>query len=137
MAEKYESSRRIELNPLDTFSVFEHFVFFYINYKVNFERVLKIEHPVKQKFQLTYLREMADRVTVDHGFAQFYTAVLEEKNGNYEEAQNRIALTEKALAESAYWRDKFAAFDVYSQLEDLKSKLNRKSAWGRPRGYLG
>jgi hypothetical protein len=81
---------------------------------------------VKREIQLRYLRDIADRVTSDHAFAHFYTAVLEEKSDNYGEALRRIGVTERAVNESAYWRDKFTAFDVYSELDDLKKKLNEK-----------
>jgi radical SAM superfamily enzyme YgiQ (UPF0313 family) len=118
--QEFSSLSLDEVPPRDRFPN----IWFYINYKVNFERVLRVEHPIKLQIQLKYLREMADRVTIDHAFAQFYTGVLEEKSGNYSEASKRVTLTEKALGESAYWRDKFSAFDVYTQLDDLKQRIH-------------
>lgn len=98
-------------------------IWFYVNYKVNFERVKATADPIKLSMRLKLLRDIGDRVSLDHAFAHLYAGILEEKSGNTEEAKRRLRCTETALAGSAYWRDKFAAFHVFPELSQLKERL--------------
>lgn len=100
-------------------------IWFYMNYKINFERLKNLENPLKISMRLRYLGDITNRIAPGHVAAYFYTALLEEKSGNLERAKLSAFATEKALADSAYWRDKFTAFKLYDELEALKARLSQ------------
>lgn len=98
-------------------------IWLYMNYVTNFARIKDVHNPIKQKMLHKHVKNIADRITEKHGFAHYFTGILEEKLGNLEEARRRAELTCISLENSAYWRDKFSAFGLDSELAAFKSRI--------------
>jgi len=105
-------------------------IWFYMNYKVNYERVSRVMHPIKIRMLQRFLRDIADRVTEKHALAELSAAIMEAKAGEWSEVARRLVAVDDALAGSSYWRDKFEAFNLFPQLVSLKEAVvtNRKIA---------
>lgn len=98
-------------------------IWLYMNYVTNFARIKDVHNPIKQKMLHMHVKNIADRITEKHGFAHYFTGILEEKLGNLEEAKRRAELTRVSLENSAYWRDKFSAFGLDAELTAFKSRI--------------
>lgn len=96
-------------------------IWFYMNYKINFEPIKKLTNPIKLDLITKLLTDVADRVTTNHALTNLFLAICHSKCGNTKELLDRMRKTEQCLKESAYWRDKFENLGLYKDLEDLKS----------------
>ncbi|MBI2172883.1 MAG: B12-binding domain-containing radical SAM protein [Candidatus Aenigmarchaeota archaeon] len=98
-------------------------IWFYMNYKINYERVMNIKERERLLKIVKQMRYICDVVTSGHALANMTLAACELNAGNIEDAKRRMELVEKQLMESEYWRDKFEAFGLYSRLYEIKSSL--------------
>ena len=101
-------------------------IWFYMNYKINFERLKNLEHPLKIKLRRRYLEDITDRIAPGHAIAHFYAAILDEKKGDFKSAAQSFVSLEKALSDSAYWQDKFEAFKLHDEFNKLKLRINQR-----------
>ncbi len=83
----------------------------YMNFHLNFRRLFDENRPIKMKQQLAYLRNIADLVSPDNAFAQYFSGVLEHRIlGATGPAV--ISRLEKYLNESPYWQQRFDEFGL-------------------------
>ncbi|MEK7630425.1 MAG: radical SAM protein [Patescibacteria group bacterium] len=87
-------------------------IWFFINYQVNYARVGRVDRPEKLAIMHPFLHDIADRVTENHALAQTAAAEISAKTGDWQDVRRRMADVRRILAESAYWRDKFGAFNL-------------------------
>lgn len=101
-------------------------IWFYMNYKINYERVMNIKDRDRLSKIVRQMRYICDVVTSGHALANMTLAACEFNSGNVGGAAERIRLVEKYLSESEYWRDKFEAFSLYPNLEETKKSVNEQ-----------
>ena len=99
---------RVELDDL----------WFYLNVRLNFERLLHETRPIKLQQQLTWLRYVSSKTAPDNALILYFYAYLQWKvTGKVDEAV--VASVEQRLNDSPYWRGKFAMFGM--QARDIRN----------------
>lgn len=93
-------------------------IWFYMNYHLNFHRLFTETNPVKVDQQMDVLRNLGDVVAPENGFALYFLAYLQIRNGGQPEPGLLDRLNER-LSTSPYWRDRFRAFGLST--EDFSS----------------
>ena len=89
-------------------------IWFYMNYHLNFHRLFTETNPVKVDQQMKVLRNLGDVVAPENGFALYFLAYLQIRDGGAPEAGLLERLQER-LETSPYWRDRFAAFGLSTE----------------------
>jgi len=89
----------------------------YMNYHLNFERLLTEHRWTKQVQMLKYLNYVADVVAPDDAFAQWYRSYLHQKVRGYYKGEHKDKLR-KILEEEPAWRERFEEFRL--ETEDVK-----------------
>lgn len=95
-------------------------IWFYMNFKINYERIKAVKNPVKQKMLKKTLVDICDRITTDHALANLFLAMHEKNLGNEDEMKKRLNITIRCLDKSTYWQDKFGALNLYKDLDLLQ-----------------
>ncbi len=95
-------------------------LWFLVDYKLNYEKIIGMTDPVRLGLQQQMLRHVCDRLTIQNAMANLFLALCEQKIGNSLEATQRAAAAEEYVGASAYWRNRFEALGLYGLLEDVK-----------------
>jgi len=92
-------------------------IWFYMNYYLNFHRLLRETRPDKIDQQRKALRALADIISPDNAFALYFLAILEQRHcGSIDPAI--IRRLESRLAKPGFWTDCFSAYGL--SLEDIR-----------------
>ena len=89
-----------------------HDLWFLVDYKINYERILTEESEVKLSKLRKLLTDIADRMTMKNPLANLFLGIIEDKLGNHEKANSRIALSKMFLNNSNYWSKRFYALQL-------------------------
>ena len=86
-------------------------IWFYMNVRLNFERLFKETRQVKLQQQLTWLRYVSEKTAPDNALILYFYAYLQWRVlGEIDESlMERI---HSRFKDSAYWREKFAIFGL-------------------------
>jgi len=98
-------------------------LWFVVDYKINYEKLLHINHPIKVFNIAKMLRQITDEYTVENSMGNLFMAVLEQKLGHHEEGKRRLALAEQYLKESAYWRKRYEVLGMYQIVEQIRNHV--------------
>lgn len=93
-----------DVSDLDT-------IWAYMNYHLNYERLVREERPVKLRMQQKYIEHICDAIAPDNAFAMHYSMVLSEKLGEPITQAQRARL-DRLLANDPYWRSRFEDFNL-------------------------
>ncbi|MSR76455.1 MAG: radical SAM protein [Candidatus Ryanbacteria bacterium] len=118
-AEAFDSLDPSAIPPRDRLNL----IWFFINYQVNYARVERITHPDKIRIMRPFLADIADRVTENHALAQWAAARIAVHSGDWLDADCRFREVRRMLRESAYWRDKFEAFNLNHGLISIEHEV--------------
>ena len=104
----------------------------YMNYHLNFARLVREERPVKLHIQYKWLSNIANLIAPDNAFAQYFLAYLHGKihQGNIPDAM--ISRVEETLNRLPYWQTRFNDFDISVdslRVQQTKSEQQYASAW--------
>jgi hypothetical protein len=93
-------------------------IWFYMNVRLNFERLLHEKRPFKLQQQLTWLRYVSTKTAPDNALILYFYAYLQWRvMGEIDDSLvETIALR---LRESPYWRGKFSMFGM--SLKDVRN----------------
>mgnify|MGYP001606688388 CR=1 FL=1 len=95
-------------------------VWFMMDYLVNYERIARIENPVKLSMQRLNLRAIIDRLPKHIALAALYLGIVNKKLGNYTEARGNFEETDTYLEESAFWRVRFEKLGLNRLLSEWR-----------------
>ena len=108
--------------PLDAVPTKEQVtdIWFYMNYHLNFRRLLNEKRPIKIKQQMANLTVLSEVISPENGFALYFLGVLEHRlHGKV--PPELVARLRKRLATSPYWADRLSAFGLAaSDLENAR-----------------
>jgi hypothetical protein len=91
-------------------------IWFYMNVRLNFERLLKETRQLKLNQQLTYLRYVATKTAPDNALILYFYAYLQWRVlGEIDESL--VESIAQRLEDSSYWREKFQMFGL--NLKDI------------------
>jgi hypothetical protein len=85
-------------------------IWFAMDTRINYLPILDMTHPVKLENKRKILADVCDRVTRRNPLGNYFLAVVEQKLGHGDEANNRMEMSRRYLRESAFWKARFEAF---------------------------
>ena len=100
---------------------------FLVDYKVNYEKILKIDNPVRLRNIARMLNDICDRVTKENALGNLFLGIIENRLGRAEESIRRIGLAEQYLHQSAYWRKRFDTLQLNTLLQQYGGANKRKT----------
>lgn len=86
-------------------------IWFYMNVRLNFERLLHETRPVKLQQQLTWLRYVSTKTAPDNALILYFYAYLQYRVLGSVDA-SLVETIELRLRDSDYWREKFRLFGM-------------------------
>ncbi len=101
-------------------------IWFYMNYRLNFNRLFAENRKIKIQQQIRHLGNLADVISKDNGFALYFLGYLQYKIFGKTE-KKVVDRLEKRLDTSQYWKNRFHAFDL--EIDDLKNLDFNKRAY--------
>ncbi|HSP98924.1 MAG TPA: hypothetical protein VL049_17010, partial [Candidatus Dormibacteraeota bacterium] len=105
--------RRIEALPADhvpSRTLIDD-LWFYMNYRLNYERVLGETRPVKLEQARRVLQSICDMIAPDNAFA-LYTLAAVQRQLDGAPAPAVVDRLRRQQATSPFWRDRLAAFEL-------------------------
>ena len=97
-------------------------MWFIVDYKVNYEKLLHINNPIKVRNISMMLKQITDEYTQNNSLGNLFMAVLEQKLGNHDKSQRRLGLAEKYLSTSAYWQKRYDVLNINEVISQVKSR---------------
>ena len=95
-------------------------LWFYMNVRVNFSKLLRENRPIKLKQQYQWLNYVSNKTAPDNAMIIYFYALMQKKYlGNVDE-KTKKRLKER-LNDSVYWQEKFNMFNL--KLEHLESEI--------------
>lgn len=86
-------------------------VWAYMNYHLNFRRLLTEDRPTKLAQQTAYVGNIVDIVAPDNAFALYFLGYLQHRRGE-DIDQDLVMRLENQLSTSPYWSDRFQDFGL-------------------------
>jgi radical SAM superfamily enzyme YgiQ (UPF0313 family) len=100
----YDLDRVPKANELDN-------IWFYMNVRLNFARLLRETRPIKLKQQLKWLRYVSTKTAPDNAIILYFYAYLQHRVlGKIEDAL--VERVKSRLQNSSYWQERFALFGL-------------------------
>ncbi|MBI4060282.1 MAG: cobalamin B12-binding domain-containing protein [Elusimicrobia bacterium] len=103
---------------------------FLMDYKINYEKILSLENPIKIRQEALYLSDVCDRMTTanptGHAVASLFLSILQQKMGDFAGAGVRLAAAERSLSESAYWQSRFKTLDLYNLMDRVRMRTSAR-----------
>lgn len=95
-------------------------IWFLVDYKVNYEKILSEYRPIKLRMLQKMLIDICNRVK-ENPMATLYLGIVEQKLGNQNKSQELKKLAQTYLGNSAYWQKRFEVLDLYKLLRRIIS----------------
>jgi len=86
-------------------------IWFYMNFRLNFSRLLKEDNPEKLNQQLLWLKYVSEKTAPDNAIILYFYAYIQSKVNRKVNAETIVNLKGR-LELSEYWRDKFATYGL-------------------------
>jgi radical SAM superfamily enzyme YgiQ (UPF0313 family) len=87
-------------------------LWFVADYKMNYEKLLHVDEPVKLRNIRVMLQQITDEYTVENAMGNLFLAVIASKLHEFDESQQRLALAIRYQQESAYWTKRFTVLGM-------------------------
>lgn len=99
-------------------------IWFVMDYMVNYEKLWKLEIPVKIEMLHKLFVSMCDRTHEENALGNLFFALLEYKLGNIEQANYRLQLARSYAEINDYWRKRFQSLGLGMLSEELQHRIN-------------
>jgi radical SAM superfamily enzyme YgiQ (UPF0313 family) len=86
-------------------------IWMYMNFHLNFSRILELENPIKLNQQLRYLTYITEKVAPDDPFPMYFCGYLQKKINGHTDV-GLIDRLESRLAQSSFWRNSFSSYSL-------------------------
>lgn len=90
-------------------------IWFLVDYKVNYEKILKEDRTIKLDMLRKMLKDICDRVK-ENPLSTLFLGILEQKLGNNNKSQELKVQVNTYLDNSAYWQKRFEVLNLYKYL---------------------
>lgn len=87
-------------------------IWFLVDYKVNYEKILTEDRPIKIRMLQKMLKEVCDRVK-ENPLSTLYLGIIEQKLGDHNKSQELKKHAKTYLDNSAYWQKRFKVLNLY------------------------
>lgn len=95
-------------------------IYSFMQYHLNFKRTYYETRPLKIEQKIAFMRNIADKVAPDNGFALYFMGLLEHRQRGHVD-KGLVERLRHRLETSEYWRTRFEAFDM--SMENLEKGL--------------
>ncbi|MDO8495036.1 MAG: radical SAM protein [bacterium] len=99
-------------------------IWFVMDYMVNYEKLWKLEDPIKINMLHKLFVNMCDKTHKENALGNLFFALLEFKLKNTEQADYRLGLARKYATGNDYWRKRFPILGLDKLIEELQNKIN-------------
>lgn len=89
-----------------------HDLWLLVDYWINYDPILRMDHPMKLKKKQCILTDVCDRMTRQNPLANLFLGIVEEKLNNKVAALRRFNLAREYLSTSAYWQKRFEVLNL-------------------------
>lgn len=93
-------------------------IWFLIDYKVNYEKILTEDRLVKLKMLQKMLLDICNRVK-ENPLSTLYLGIVEQKLENYNRSQELKNIAKKYLDNSTYWQKRFEVLNLYELFKEF------------------
>jgi radical SAM superfamily enzyme YgiQ (UPF0313 family) len=83
-----------------------------MDYKLNYEKILEEENPLRLKKMQKFLWYVSNRMTKNHPLAALFLGLVHRKLGDPESANACISTSKEYLNQSAYWQARFKVLSL-------------------------
>tara|TARA_B100000686_G_scaffold114558_1_gene122081 strand:+ start:4093 stop:5964 length:1872 start_codon:yes stop_codon:yes gene_type:complete len=83
-----------------------------MDYKLNYEKILEEENPLRLKKMHKFLWYVSNRMTKNHPLAALFLGIVHRKLGDPESAKACISTAQEYLNQSAYWQTRFKVLSL-------------------------
>ena len=109
-------------------------IWFYMNVRINFSRLLRENRPIKIKQQYSFLNHVSTKTAPDNAMLMYFFALMQKKHLGSIDKDLKVRL-KKRLENSAYWRERLKFFDLREEhVNDEKFPQYIKDG-GIPNGF--
>ncbi|HIA11514.1 MAG TPA: radical SAM protein [Flavobacteriales bacterium] len=113
---KFKSSKlsnplNLDLNTIPSKAELDD-LWLFADYEVNYKKIFNEYNPIKLKKMQCFLKDISDRMTLEHPISNFFLSLVESKLGNFSEASKRKKLVVAYLSQSNYWDSRFKLLDI-------------------------
>lgn len=95
-------------------------LWFVADYRMNYEKILGVDEPVKLRNIRAMLQQITDEYTVENAMGNLFLAVIASKLGEFDESRRRLARADRFKQESAYWTTRFAVLGMDAIAERIR-----------------
>lgn len=99
-------------------------IWFIMDYKVNYEKMWRLENPVKIEMLHKLFISMCDKTHKENALGNMYFALLEHKRNDKTQANYRLKLAEEFVRGNDYWRVRFPIMGFDKLAVDLQQMIN-------------
>ena len=127
---------RIDISNLDDVpeSKFLDDLWFYMNVRLNFARLMREKRPEKLNQQYKFLKYVSAKTAPDNAFILYFLGYLEKELFQVVSKKRKIKLSE-ILHKSSYWRSRFDYFDLSLEQFQKEKFPNRIVTGGMPLNF--
>lgn len=93
---------------------------FLIDYKLNYEKLLGIEDPIKLRKIRGMLYDVCHRIASDNPMAWLFLGIVDEKLADNAAARSVVPTVRAIVDNSAYWQKRFETLELYALLDKLE-----------------
>ena len=96
-------------------------LWFVADYRMNYEKIVGIDEPVKLRNIRAMLQQITDEYTVENAMGNLFLAVIASKLQEFDESRRRLALADRFQQASAYWTKRFAVLGMDAIAERVRT----------------
>ena len=111
-------------------------LWFYMNIRVNFAKLLRENRPIKIKQQYLWLNYVCNKTAPDNAMIIYFFSLMQKKYLGYIEESLKLRLKDR-LIKSSYWKDKFQLFDLSLEHVQVEKFPGFIKDGGVPSSYQG
>lgn len=98
-------------------------VWFAMDYKINYEKLWKLENKIKLEMLRKMFINMCDCTHKENALGNLYFSLIDYKLGFMEDAKRRIALAKQFSQSSEYWHVRFETLKLNQLVSNLEEKI--------------
>jgi len=95
-------------------------VWFLADYKVNYEKILEEENPLRLRKMQYFLKDVSERMTIDNPLSTLFLGIVEYKLDNLDKCRKYLSVSKDLLGRSEYWQNRFDVLNI-NRLYDMPS----------------
>lgn len=109
-------------------------IWFYMNVRINFSKLLRENRPIKIKQQYSFLNHVCNKTAPDNAMLIYFFALMQKKHLGFINTAIKSRLKQR-LERSDYWQERFNYFDLRLEHVNNEKFPNYIKEGGVPEGF--